>query len=164
MHAHGSREQRNIPVVRKLPYSVLNWRATAIRVSIRRLLRVRGLQHRTPRRARGAATLRRRGMADNIALPRDLEHAPLTLLFRDGRAVFLQDLLQRRPPNRLGQEVVHAAGHAFIFVALLRERRQCHDGGREAHFSDQFRGLDAVEIWHLHVHEDKVEGVDLAAG
>ena len=74
--------------------------------------------------------------------------------------------VDRRPqvggPDRLGQEVVHAGRQAPLAVFLPRARRQGDDGQMAPRgplpLPDRLDDLEAVQLRHVDVQEQQVEG------
>src|SRR5262249_38004577 len=63
--------------------------------------------------------------------------------------------------DRLREVIVHAGGQALVAVALHRVGRHRHDARPRAiaPANDLARGLQAVHLGHLHVHQDHVVGL-----
>ena len=78
-----------------------------------------------------------------------------------GRDPAPEDGLELLGAHRLRDVVVHARGQAALAVTLHRARRQRDDRGvaRALHGADHARGFEAVGVWHLAVHEDRVVGL-----
>src|SRR5690349_21729503 len=64
--------------------------------------------------------------------------------------------------DRLRQVIVHTCGDAHLAIALHRIGRHCDDPWTLTGFpsgSDRSRGLEAVHLGHLHVHQHDVVGL-----
>ena len=64
---------------------------------------------------------------------------------------------QGRRIDRLGREVVAARAQALLAIAFHRVGRECDDRTVVTHAAQPGCGPVAVELGHLHVHEDDVE-------